>query len=411
MIAALLTFQLGAQEDKKDWGIRFSGFVKNDITYDTRQTVNAREGHFLLYPANESLDIEGTDINAQPEFNMLAIQTRLKGSITAPDALGAKMSGAIEGAFFGHSNADVNGFRLRHAFWKAKWENTELLAGQYWHPMFVTGAYPGTVSFNTGVPFQPFSRNPQVRLTHMFGSIGLMGAVVTQRDFTSIGPKGGSSTYLRNSGMPMFQGRVFYTSKDDAGNELLAGLGGGYKLLRPRLESVISDDTTYAVDELTGSYQSYAFVKVKREDFTLKTQFTYGQDMTDLLMIGGFGAFEVDDVIKEQYNYTPISTYSFWVDAHTNGETWQFGLFGGYSGNMGTGEESILFAYGRGSNIASLYRISPRVIYNMGKFRLACEIEHTNAEYGSPNYDDKMKVEGTDNIANTRILLAGYLFF
>jgi hypothetical protein len=113
IIAAILTVQLGAQEDKNKWGIKFGGFVKNDLIYDTRQTVNAREGHFLLYPANENLDIEGTDINGQPNFNMLAIQTRLKGTITAPDALGAKMSGAIEGAFFGHSNADVNGFRLR----------------------------------------------------------------------------------------------------------------------------------------------------------------------------------------------------------------------------------------------------------------------------------------------------------
>jgi hypothetical protein len=117
--------------------------------------------------------------------------------------------------------------------------------------------------------------------------------------------------------------------------------------------------------------------------------------------------------VKEQYNYAPISAYSVWVDAHTNGEEWQFGLFGGYSGNMGSTENmlSAETSYGRGHNIASLYRISPRVIYNMGKFRLACEIEHTNAGYGSPNYEDKMKVEDTDNIANTRILLAGYLFF
>ena len=69
-----------------DWGIKFSGFVKSDHFFDTRQTVAAREGHFLLYPAAESMDEDGDDMNATPNFNQLAIQTRLTGKITAPDA-------------------------------------------------------------------------------------------------------------------------------------------------------------------------------------------------------------------------------------------------------------------------------------------------------------------------------------
>jgi len=39
--------------------------------------------------------------------------------------------------------------------------------------------------------------------------------------------------------------------------------------------------------------------------------------------------------------------------------------------------------YGLGTNIASLYRISPRVIYNSGKMRFALEFEYTVANYGS----------------------------
>ena len=101
----------------------------------------------------ESKDQNGDDKNAVPNLNILAVQTRLKGTITGPDAFGAKTGGVIEAAFFGHSNSDVNGFRLRHAFLTLKWTNKTLLMGQFWHPMFVTDCFPGTVSFNTGMPF------------------------------------------------------------------------------------------------------------------------------------------------------------------------------------------------------------------------------------------------------------------
>lgn len=161
-------------QDSPNFGIKFSGFVKTDIFWDSRQTVAAREGHSLLYPANEKLDVEGNDINAKASFNMLSIQTRLRGTITGPDALGAKTSGVIEGAFFGHTNGDINGFRLRHAFVKLQWKKTALLVGQYWHPNFVTYCFPGVVSFNTGAPFIPFTRNPQIRVTQNLGKFNLI---------------------------------------------------------------------------------------------------------------------------------------------------------------------------------------------------------------------------------------------
>ena len=77
----------------------------------------------------------------------------------------------IEGEFFGTSDADVSGFRVRHAFLKLDWQSSSLLIGQFWHPMFVVEMFPGVVSFNTGAPFQPFARNPQIRFTHSFGDV------------------------------------------------------------------------------------------------------------------------------------------------------------------------------------------------------------------------------------------------
>ncbi|RKX23129.1 MAG: hypothetical protein DRP35_00100, partial [Candidatus Zixiibacteriota bacterium] len=141
-------------DNQAEFGIKFNGYVKTDIMYDSRQIIAAREGHYLLYPAAELLDINSKDINAKDNLNILAIQTRLTSRISAPNALGAKVSGLIEAAFFGQTEGDINGFRLRHAFLKMQWEKSSLLIGQYWHPMFVTEVHPATLSSNAGLPIQ-----------------------------------------------------------------------------------------------------------------------------------------------------------------------------------------------------------------------------------------------------------------
>jgi len=63
------------------FGIKFSGYVKTDIFYDTRQTCGLRDGHFLLYPEPVKPDADGKDINAKSAYNILSIQTRLAGSM------------------------------------------------------------------------------------------------------------------------------------------------------------------------------------------------------------------------------------------------------------------------------------------------------------------------------------------
>lgn len=390
------------EEEKKDFGINFSGFVKGDFFYDTRQAVAAREGHFLLWPEAEDLDDEGKDINAAPSFNFLTLQTRLKGTITGPDAFGAKTSGIIEGAFFGHSNGDENGFRLRHAFVNLDWGQTSLLFGQYWHPMFVTGCFPGVVSFNTGAPFQPFSRNPQIRLTHELGAMKLMVAALSQRDFTSAG----GSSDLRNSGIPDMQVQIHYGKKNkENGSEFLAGIGAGYKILKPSL-STIQDTNEYKTDATIGSYSAQAFVKVKVPAVTMKLQGTYGQNLYDLLFISSYA---ISGYNNNDPQYTNTSNYSVWTDIHTNGKKLQAGLFGGYTQNLGAEDDITGWIAGSRNNIDYVYRIAPRVIVNSGKTRFSGEIEYTGAAFGTPDADG-MPVDPVET-ANLRFLLGVYYFF
>jgi len=421
LLVTVLTL-IGNAQDEKKFGIKFSGFVKTDIFFDSRQTWDARDGQFLLYPKNEFLDENGDDINAVSKFNMLSIQTRLKGAITGPDALGAKTSGLIEGAFFGNIGSDLNGFRLRHAFVKLDWEKTQLLVGQFWHPMFVTACFPGTVSFNTGTPFQPFSRNPQIRLTQKLGQFNIIGAVLTQTDFASTGPDGFKTKYIINSGTPELNVRVEYKS-----DNFLFGVGGNYKTLMPRLmiknsyempEAPV--DIVVKTNETVTGTSFFGYLKFKTEPITIKVYGISGQLMYSMVNLGGYAETEFeqedyaltpDSITSKTTNikYSPFSTASAWIDIHTNGKKWQFGLFGGYSQNLGSTDEIKGAVYGRGADIDYVYRISPRVIFNAGKFRIAPEIEYTVAAYGTP--DSKGIVEDAKEVGNFRVLLGVFYFF
>ena len=60
LLGLVISYTGNAQEIKEEpkFGINFSGFVKTDIFFDTRQSgtsTGLREGHFYLFPDNSVL--------------------------------------------------------------------------------------------------------------------------------------------------------------------------------------------------------------------------------------------------------------------------------------------------------------------------------------------------------------------
>lgn len=399
-IFAFLSIALPAfsQEPSPSWGIKFSGFVKTDFFYDTRQTSASngiREGHFYLFPDNVLTDIEGNDINANPSFHMLNIQTRLRGDISGPDAFGAKTSGAIEAEFFGTSESDLNGFRLRHAYVKLDWDKVTLMAGQNWHPLFPTESFPGTLSFNTGAPFVPFSRNPQIRLTIRAGEGGVSLTAYSQRDFTSTGPDGNSNKYMRNSGVPGLN----FQLKLPVGKVFTGWAGADYKRLRPELKTAAN----YETDESFGSFTFFTTVKLKTKPVSISMMGIYAQNSFDLVMLGGYAVAETTNLLRQTREYININTGNAWLDITTNGSKVTAGLFTGFSKNLGASEEITGNVYSRGSNIDHLFRVSPRIIFTSGKLSFGAELESTTAAYGE--IQTSGKVTDTENVTNVRVLL------
>lgn len=383
LLVGLTYYSYGQTKDTdQKFGISWGGFVKVDYMFDTRQNVTAREGHFLLFPSAEN-NVNGKDLNAQANFNILAVQTRLTGKITGPDFFGMKTSGVIEGAFFGHSDSDINGFRLRHAFVKLSNDKVDIIMGQYWHPMFVTAVFPGTYAFNTGVPFQPFSRNPQLRLETK-GNIRFTGVIFSERDFASRGPIGTTSKYVRDAGMPQLHAQLQFGDK-----EFLGGFGANLKSLRPAAGEDNVTNTAFL-----------AYLKTKLGTTTFKLEGVYGENMSDLLSISGMA-------LTSDGSYTSNKTTSIWGELSGGKDDFEWGLFSGYTKNNGYKDPVTGPIYGLGGTIDNVFRVAPRIGWKSGKMKIGMELEYTAAQYGALASNGKdIDTSGIDSVSNLRSMVS-----
>lgn len=261
--------------------------------------------------------------------------------------------------------------------------------------------FPGTISFNTGAPFVPFSRNPQARISYKAGTSTLQLTVYSQRDFSSMGIDGTSNKYLRNSALPGSNLQVKIPFKDKV--TLWGGID--YKKLRPEIRTT----TNYETRSTVGSIVLFSTLRVKTTPVTLSMMGSYVQNGTDLMMLGGYAVSELTDLARQEKKYTTLNSTNFWIDISTNGSKIAAGLFSGYSANLGAKDDITGQIYSRGSNIDNIYRISPRLTFTSGKVNFASEVEITSAAYGTTLPDGT--VSNSSNVTNVRILLSSILRF
>jgi hypothetical protein len=390
--------QNNEEKEQKKYGITFKGFVKSDYWYDTRQVVASREELFLFYPKNILPDAYGNDINGEDYVNFSPVTSRLTGVISAPDAFGAKTSGVIEADFSGVTNADINGFRLRHAYGQLKWKKSELMFGQYWHPMFVPEVFPTVISLNTGAPFQPFIRNPLLSYKRHFGKLNLQLALITQRDNSSDGPLGYNAVYMRNALVPNIHLQLQYKNEQH-----VFGIAGDWKTLRPKL----ANDSLIITGQQISSYAAMAYWKYTNDKFCWKMKTIYGQNMTEHLLLGGYAVHSFDTLTGNE-TYTPTNHLFIWGN-FVYGKKIQTGIFMGYAKNMGTSDTNTGKYYSRGADIAYLYRIAPSFSWISNSVQISFEPEYTVAAYGTP--DEKGMVENSEEVSNLRLLLTFFYFF
>ncbi|MGM0649458.1 MAG: DcaP family trimeric outer membrane transporter [Bacteroidota bacterium] len=416
-MAFMLIFTVGSvmAQNKPGWldsiSVNPYGYVKLDAFYDTRETVSGREGHFLLWPAPPSYDLEGNDLNDKSSFNMLAVQSNFGLKVEGPQVLNSKTSACIEADFFGQKNDNINLLRLRHAYIKMTWSSTEILAGQFWNPVFNLEAFPYTVSFTTGTPVLPFSRNPQIRLTQHFRQFTVMGIIQSQRDYPSYGPDPDnpvesipSPQFLSNAGLPECHLKLGWKTTH---NNLMykSGIGVGYKEIMPRTVTSANIKTTTTVP----GYSATGYLSIGNEKCRFAAGAVYGNNATDVMSPGGFAVSAVKDSVSDFVEYTTLSSGSLWTDVSCQINNIHLGVFSGYLKHFGAGETITGHTWGIANNMAYMYRIAPRIWYQKKHIRLSFEIEHTAAAFGTP--DEQGMVQDAEEVANTRFLLGFYCFF
>ena len=358
------------------------GYVRGEFAYDSRQVVAAREGNYIDLAAPKFE--EGASV---ANFNGWGVESRLGVKIAGPEFFGMKSEALIESHFFGSSDANINGLALRHAYVKLSNDDIEIMAGQYWHPMFVTNVSPGTYNFNAGSPFQPFNRSPQIRFSTK-GNVRFTAAAITERDFASVVIGNGNAA---KSGFPAFHAQLQFG--DDS--KFVGGFGANLKTTK-NLYGVDKDEEYYGNTFNGRNLSAWNFLAYAKANFgpvIWKGYANYGNNPSELLQLGGVS-------VDENYKLYNNRTFSFWSEFSGNfSPSFEWGVFGGYTRDNGFKEHTaydIKTKFGKeifiGEDIPtyltplSTWRISPRLGWKSGNTKLAAELDYTATTYGLHEY-------------------------
>ena len=203
------------------------GFIRNYFAYDSRESLAGTGDLFYYLPKDNDFNEIGEDLNRQSSFKFLSLTSRLGLNVEGYQVGRTHIGAKFEADFYAGLSAanKVSGtatFRMRQAYLTLGWKDmpiaggkqaaVNLLIGQAWHPMALN--MPDIFSLNTGAPFGPFSRTPQINLDAALGQHWMLTAsAIWQMQYTSAGPAGASAQYIKYACTPeAYLGLTYQTS-------------------------------------------------------------------------------------------------------------------------------------------------------------------------------------------------------
>lgn len=387
--------------------LAWSGYVKAEALYDSRQVFGFREDQILFYPENKLFDARGVDINARGTFDTFAIQSRLNLAGFGPDVGCTQTGFFIEADFLGRTDITINEFALRQAFLTLHANGISFLAGQTWHPLCIPIDFPNCISFNQGIPMCPFALQPQFRFTFSNDTAELIISAISFIGDRPFGPSQRGARAIRDSLSPDFN--ILFKLKQSDNLEII----GDFDIMRilPRLVTNRNFRERNPFTAISGS----VVTTVRTQNTTWYLRIMHAQDAAVFEMIGGYAVHTLNPFTDER-TYAPLNTFAVSSEFIWEGD-WEPGLFLGYVKNMGASKtiipnfgpdnESSIFSLG--PDIDHVYRISPRIRYYHTNFTIGIELEYTNAAYGT--ITTKGNVINATPVGNTRFLFATYYVF
>lgn len=433
------------------------GFIRNYFAYDSRESISGTGDMYYYQPKDHNWNqtpeqaaasgVKREDLNAQSTFRFLSLTTRIGLNIVDYKWRNTDFSGKIEADFYAglsgnvHKVGGVAQLRLRQAYVTLGWDSlamgkdyahVDLTLGQTWHPM--AADLCDAIALNSGAPFGPFNRSPMVKMDARLGKyFTLTAAGLWQMQYQSAGPDATSAEYMLYSKTPE---AYLGVSIHDKG--WIARAGVDVLSICPRHQGTVTgtDGSTVKVkvnDRLT-TVSPFAYLQYKKGDFSFKAKTIFAEAGEHMNMEGAYGVSKVN--ADGSWKYTPNRHSTTWVSIVYGGKVGsqedkhpqklQGILFGGYVKNFGTkaalydpdgngiaddktADGKSYYYSPRPLNMNQMWRLSPTILWTIGKFQLGCEYEITSVQYGDLSKGIKasngLADEGLHWVTNHRIQL------
>ena len=410
------------------------GFVRNYFAFDSRESMSGTGDLYNYQPYDEAWNqteaeaaasgLPREDLNARSTFRFLSLTTRLGLNIVGYKWRNTEFGAKIEADFYAglstkvsHPVTGVAQFRLRQAYLTLGWDSlrmndkdyarVDLLIGQAWHPM--AADLCDVISLASGAPFGPFNRSPQVKMDARLGKyFTLTGALIWQMQYCSVGPNAAGVATQAADFIMYSKTPEAYLGLNVHTNGFLLRAGADVLSIKPRQIGTVNvggNTISVSVKDRITTASPFLYVQYKKDEFSIKAKTIFSEAGEHMNLNSGYGVKAKNS--DGSWEYTPLRASSSWLSIVYGGkigaqedkhpQKLQGILFAGYIENLGTkealydgnndGRPDDLYTP-RANNMNRMWRLSPTLLYTVGKFQLGLEYEITSVQYGQAGTSD-----------------------
>ena len=393
-----------AQEEKPSH-FKLYGFIRNYVTADTRAVNAGTEDLYYYMPKDVSMK-DGYDQNAGFNWRFVSLTTRLGLDVSGYKWGKMGISGKVEADFYNFSTSSVVPvLRLRQAFVKLNWDDcpVSLTLGQAWHPVGVD--LPHMTNLESGAPFNPFNRSPQLTVDVNLGSgFGLTASVLYLNHYLPTGPAGKSKDYYKY-GLPEMYLGFSYKNGGFLGNLGLDMVNS--RPYRTTTDWLVEDasNKTREVKSLLSTFSPFLFLQFTKGMFQLRAKSILAQSGEQLNLLSGYGvhSYNSDGTIT----YTPMQDWASFV-SFQYGKKFQVMCMLGYMKQFGTTKDlcdnQLWMNTAADTKIQQAFRATPTVAWNLGKFTVSLEYNLTTAQFGEGDRNARGLYTSTHWVMNHRFI-------
>ena len=395
-MAALLIGSAAFAQEEKPSHFKLYGFIRNYMVADTRAVNAGTEDLYFYMPKGISIK-DGFDENAGFNWRFVSLTTRMGLDVSGYKWGSMGVSGKVEADFY-CLNGSVATLRLRQAFMKLAWDESPvtLTVGQAWHPM--AADMPHMNNLETGAPFNPFNRSPQLTADVKLGSnLTFTASLLYLNHYLPTGPGDVKSKDYYKYGLPELYMGLSYK---DGGFLGRVGLDmtniRPYRTIADWRVADSSDPKTIEVKSLMTTFSPFIYAQYTKGLFQIKAKSILAQSGEHLNLLSGYGvhSFNADGTIT----YTPMQDWASFL-SFSYGKKFQVMAMLGYMKQLGTTadltDNQLWMNKSADVHIQQALRATPTVAWNLGKFTVSLEYNLTAAEFGTGERNARGMFTGT----------------